>query len=101
MRLLVLSRSAIYQQGLRHYHSKKINPLPFCEGDLVHQLVQQQADQHKLSSPWKCPFIISKAMCDRNVYYLIDSCKSNKAHERHYQQRDNPAVECRTPPPIL
>ena len=26
-RLLALSRSAIYQQGLRHYHSKKIKPL--------------------------------------------------------------------------
>ena len=30
-RLLALSRSAIYQQGLRHYHSKKIKPLAFRE----------------------------------------------------------------------
>ena len=28
-RLLALSRSAIYQQGLRHYNSKKIKPLAF------------------------------------------------------------------------
>ena len=34
-RLLSLSRSAIYQQGLRHYHNKKIKPLAFREGDLV------------------------------------------------------------------
>jgi CheY-like chemotaxis protein len=33
--LLALSRSAIYQQGLRHYHSKKNKPLAFREGDLV------------------------------------------------------------------
>ncbi|XP_073353631.1 uncharacterized protein [Aegilops tauschii subsp. strangulata] len=33
--LLALSRSAIYQQGLRHYHTKKIKPLAFREGDLV------------------------------------------------------------------
>ncbi|XP_073355447.1 uncharacterized protein [Aegilops tauschii subsp. strangulata] len=34
-RLLAHSRSAIYQQGLRYYHSKKIKPLAFWEGDLV------------------------------------------------------------------
>ena len=34
-RLLALSRSAIYQQGPRHYHSKKIKPLAFRKGDLV------------------------------------------------------------------
>jgi hypothetical protein len=39
-RLLALSRSAIYQQNLRHYHSKKIKPLAFREGDLVLRLVQ-------------------------------------------------------------
>ena len=33
--LLALSMSAIYQQKLRHYHSKKIRPLAFCEGNLV------------------------------------------------------------------
>jgi hypothetical protein len=77
-RLLALSRSAIYQQGLRHYHSKKIKPLAFREGDLVLRLVQQQAGQHKLASPWEGPFIVSKALCDRNAYYLIDARKPNK-----------------------
>ncbi|XP_073360336.1 uncharacterized protein [Aegilops tauschii subsp. strangulata] len=28
-RILALSRCAIYQEGLRHYHSKKIKPLAF------------------------------------------------------------------------
>ena len=77
-RLLALSRSAIYQQGLRHYHSKKIKPLAFREGDLVLRLVQQQAGQHKLASPWEGPFIVSKALCDRNAYYLVDARKPNK-----------------------
>nr|XP_020185193.1 uncharacterized protein K02A2.6-like [Aegilops tauschii subsp. strangulata] len=76
--ILALSRSAIYQQNPRHYHSKKIKPLAFREGDLVLQLVQQQAGQHKLASPCEGPFIISKALCDRNVYYLIDARKPNK-----------------------
>ena len=44
-RLLALSRSSIYQQGLRHYHSKKIKPLAFREGGLVLRLVQEQAVQ--------------------------------------------------------
>ena len=39
-RLLALNRSTIYQEGLRHYHSKKIMPLAFCEGDLVLRLLQ-------------------------------------------------------------
>ena len=77
-RLLALSRSAIYQQGLRHYHSKKIKPLAFREGDLVLRLVQEQTGQHKLSSPWEGPFIVSKALCDCNAYYLIDTRKPNK-----------------------
>ena len=77
-RLLALSRSAIYQQGLRHYHSKKIKPLAFREGNLVLRLVQEQAGQHKLSSPWEGPFIVSRTLRDRNAYYLIDARKSKK-----------------------
>ena len=77
-RLLALTRSAIYKQGLRHYHSKKIKPLAFREGDLVLRLVQEHTGQHKLSSPWEGPFVVIKALCDRNAYYLIDARKSNK-----------------------
>ena len=56
------ARSAIYQQGLRHYHSKKIKPLALREGDLVLRLLQEQAGQHKLSPPWEGPFIVSRAL---------------------------------------
>ena len=62
-----LSRSAIYQQKLRHYHSKKICPLAFREGDLVLRRIQQSAGQHKFSSPWEGPFIVSQAL--RNNTY--------------------------------
>ena len=77
-RLLALNHLAIYHQGLRHYHSKKIKPLAFREEDLVLRVVQEQTGQHKLSSPWEGPFIVSSALCDCNAYYLIDACKSNK-----------------------
>ncbi|XP_040251940.1 uncharacterized protein [Aegilops tauschii subsp. strangulata] len=59
-------------------NSKKIKPLAFREGDLVFRLVQEQTGQHKLSSPWEGPFIISKALCNRNAYYPIDACKRKR-----------------------
>ena len=48
-RELALSRSAIYQQNLRLYYSRKVNPRVFREGDLVLRLVQRTAGMHKLS----------------------------------------------------
>ena len=77
--LLALSRSAIYQQKLRHYHSKKIRPLAFREGDLVLRRIQQLVGQHKLSSPWEGPFVISRAL-KNNAYYLID-CMQPTRHK--------------------
>jgi ribonuclease HI/transposase InsO family protein len=71
-RELTLSRSAIYQQNLRRYHSRKINPRVFREGDLVLRLVQRTAGMHKLSPPWEGPFIVSKAL-HNDAYYLIDA----------------------------
>ena len=71
-RELALSRSAIYQQDLRRYHSKKVNPRVFKEGDLVLRLVQRTAGMHKLSPPWEGPFIVSKAL-HNDSYYLIDA----------------------------
>src|SRR4051812_17711080 len=55
---LALSRSAIYQHKLRHYHNKKIRPLSFPEGDMVLRRIQKSGGQHKLTSPWECPFVI-------------------------------------------
>ena len=59
-RELALSRSAVYQQNLGRYHSQKVNPRVFREGDLVLRLVQRTAGMHKLSPPWEGPFIVSK-----------------------------------------
>ena len=76
---------------MRHYHSKKIKPLTFREGDLVLRLVQEQTGQHKLSSPWEGPFIVSKALCDCNAYYLINARKTNK------RKRDTASEETTRP----
>ena len=42
-RLLALSRSAIYQQGLRRYQSRRVKLRAFQEGDLVLWLIQRTA----------------------------------------------------------
>jgi hypothetical protein len=57
-----LARSELYQQLLRRYHSQKIRPLAFREGDLVLRLVQSTKGLHKLSSPWEGPFIVSRVL---------------------------------------
>ena len=66
---LILQRSAIYQQGLRRYHSQKVRHRSFTKGDLVLRRVQER--EHKLAPVWEGPFVISKAMKDGS-YYLVD-----------------------------
>ena len=63
--------SAIYQQDLRRYHSRRVRTRTFQEGDLVLRLIQDQTDMHKLSPPWEGPFVVSKNL-HNGSYYLID-----------------------------
>ena len=76
-RQLAESRSAIYQQKLRNYHSQHVRPIRFREGDLVLRLIQDTKNMHKLSSPWEGPFIVSKALIN-NAYYLIDPASTRR-----------------------
>ena len=48
---LALSQTTMYQQSVRHYHSRKVSPRVFHEGDLVLRLVQRSKGRHKLSPP--------------------------------------------------
>ena len=89
-RELALSRTAIYQQNLRRYHSRKISPRVFHEGDLVLRLVQRSKGRHKLSPPWEGPFIVSRAM-HNDSYYLID------AQEPRKDGLDRPGQETKRP----
>ena len=59
-RELAAAKSAIYQQELRRYHSRRIKSQTFQEGDLVLRLIQKKDGMHKLSSPWEGPFVVSK-----------------------------------------
>ena len=48
---LAATRSAIYQQDMRHYHSHRVKTRACQEGELVLLLIQDQTDMHKLSPP--------------------------------------------------
>ena len=87
---MALSRSAIYQQDLRRYHSRKVKPRLFREGDLVLRLVQSTTGMHKLSPPWEGPFIVSKAL-KNDAYYLID------AQEQDRNRTDRAGEESKRP----
>jgi transposase InsO family protein len=68
---LARSRTAIYQQGLRRYHSRRVRTRTFQEGDLVLRLIQDRRGMHKLSPPWEGPFAIGRVL-GNDSYYLID-----------------------------
>src|SRR5680860_766041 len=83
-RELALQRSAIYQQDLRRYQSRRVRNRSFREGDLVLRLVQSR--QHKLSPPWEGPFVISKVL-KNGSYYLIDLRDSKKDPRKKGRKR--------------
>ncbi|XP_051229429.1 uncharacterized protein [Lolium perenne] len=74
---LAPSRTAIYQQGLRRYHSRRVRSRSFQEGDLVLRLIQDKKGMHKLSPPWEGPFAISRVL-GNDAYYLTDVRKNDK-----------------------
>ena len=79
---MALACSAVYQQDLRRYQSRRVKTRTFQEGDLVLRLIQDQTDMHKLSSPWEGPFVVSKDL-HNGSYYLIDvrECKDSRKSE--------------------
>ena len=68
---MALARSAVYQQDLQRYHSRRVRTRAFQEGDLVLWLIQDQTGIHKLSPPWEGPFVVSKNL-HNGSYYLIE-----------------------------
>src|SRR4051812_16690214 len=75
---LAAAKSAIYQQDLRCYHSRRIRSRTFQEGDSVQCLIQKKGGMHKLSSPWEGPFVVSKNL-HNGSYYLVDLREPSKS----------------------
>ena len=68
-REIAVERSTIYQQNLHNYHSRRLRPRSFVEGDLVLRLKQQ--GHLKLESPWEGPYMITEVI-PGGAYHLKD-----------------------------
>jgi hypothetical protein len=55
-----LVRSAVYQQSLRNYHSRRVRGWSFELGNLVLRL--KQTSMSKLESPWEGPYLVHEAI---------------------------------------
>ena len=57
---IAAARSAVYQQDLRNYHSRRVRTRSFVVGDLVLRLKQKKSK--KLESPWEGPYIVDEVI---------------------------------------
>jgi transposase InsO family protein len=66
---IALTRSAVYQQSLRNYHSRRVRGRSFEPGNLVLRL--KQTSTSKLEPPWEGPYLIHEAI-PGGAYRLCD-----------------------------
>jgi hypothetical protein len=57
---IALARTAVYQQAIPNYHSRRICNPSFSVGDMVLRLKQERS--FKLEYPWEGPFIITEVI---------------------------------------
>jgi hypothetical protein len=57
---VALAQSAVYQQSLRNYHSRRVGRRSFEPDNLVLRL--KQTSTSKLESPWEGPYIIHEVI---------------------------------------
>jgi hypothetical protein len=57
---IALARTAVYQQAIQNYHSRRVRNRSFDVGDMVLRLKQERA--LKLESPWEGPFIVTEVI---------------------------------------
>jgi hypothetical protein len=57
---VALTRSAVYQQSLRNYHSKRVCGWSFEPGNLV--LCLKQTSTSKLEPPWEGPYLVHEVI---------------------------------------
>ena len=58
----------------------------FRVGDLVLRLIQDMKGLHKLSPPWKGPFVVSKVLLNGS-YYLVDARDGYKMKKGRKRKR--------------
>jgi hypothetical protein len=75
---VALARSAVYQQSLRNYHSRRVRGRSFEPENLVIRL--KQTSTSKLEPPWEGPYLVHEAipggtyrLCDPKTWKDIDN----------------------------
>jgi hypothetical protein len=66
---VALVRSAVYQQSLRNYHSRRVRGRSLEPGNLVLRL--KQTSTSKLEPPWEGPYLVHEAI-PGGAYRLCD-----------------------------
>jgi hypothetical protein len=61
-RMTVVMRQARHDHQLRRYHDRNVKETSFDVGDLVLRCIKKTDGMHKLSAPWKGPFIVTKVI---------------------------------------
>jgi hypothetical protein len=59
---IALLHSTRYQQNLRRYHDKHVHSRDLHVGDLVLRQSQSNKGRHKLTPPWKGPYIVTEVL---------------------------------------
>jgi hypothetical protein len=57
---VALARSAVYQQSLRNYHSRRVRERSFEPGNLMLRL--KQTSTLKLEPPWEGPYLVHEVI---------------------------------------
>jgi hypothetical protein len=57
---VALAHSAVYQQSLRNYHSRRVRGGSFESGNLVLRL--KQTSMSKLEPPWEGPYLVHEVI---------------------------------------
>jgi hypothetical protein len=57
---VALVRSAVYQQSLRNYHSRRVRGCSFEPGNLV--LCLKQTSTSQLEPPWEGPYLVHEVI---------------------------------------
>ena len=62
-RLVSCLRTAKYLEAIRRYHNRNVKDHSFVVGDLKLKRKTSQEGMHKLSTPWKGPFVVAEVTC--------------------------------------
>jgi hypothetical protein len=97
---IALARSAVYQQILRNYHSRRVRRRSFEPGNLVLRL--KQTSTSKLEPPWEGPYLVHEAILGVRIGYVTPrQGRTSKTRGTHNSCIDSILRISTLPPPPI